>query len=67
MIDENVSVKMIILHPRVRACARKLEVKYCLNCKKIVGCNDILEFLMKIGVQEEVVDKVRLSLIGICL
>lgn len=34
--------------------SRKLEVKFCLDCNKIVGCNDILEFLRKIGIQEVV-------------
>jgi len=47
--------------------SRKLEVKICLDCNKIVGCNDILEFLRKIGIQEEVVEKVKLDLLLRCL
>ena len=46
---------------------RTVTVKYCLNCKRIEECNDVLKFLRKIGVQEEVVNKVRDSLAANCL
>ncbi len=44
-----------------------VEVKYCLKCKRIQGCYKIFEFLRKIGVQEEVINEVRDSIVANCL
>ena len=38
---------------------RTVELKICLKCGRVMGIEDALELLRKLGVQQEIITKVR--------